>query len=101
MRIRKGDTVVVLTGKDKGRKGEVIRAIPSRNQVVIEGINVAKRHQKPTRSMQQGGILDTPMPVNVSNVALLNGKGEATRVGATTDSKGRKVRTARKGGGEL
>jgi len=100
MKIRKGDNVVVLTGKDKGKQGEVIRAYPDRNKVVVSGVNVAKRHQKPTRAMQQGGILDTPMPIDVSNVALLSG-GAPTRIGTTTNAKGDKVRIARKGGGEL
>ena len=100
MKIRKGDTVVVLAGKDKGKKGEVIRALPSAGKVVVEGVNVAKKHQKPTRSMQQGGILDRPMPIDVSNVALLDGKS-ATRVGYSTNSKGQKVRVSRKSGGEL
>jgi len=100
MKIRKGDTVVVLAGKDKGRKGEVIRSMPKDGKVIVSGINVAKKHQKPTRAMQQGGILDKPMPIDVSNVALLDG-GAATRVGYSTDAKGAKVRIGRKSGGQL
>ena len=68
MKIRKGDTVVVLTGKDKGKQGEVVTAFPAAGKVIVEGVNVAKRHQKPTRSTQQGGIIDKAMPINVSNV---------------------------------
>ncbi len=100
MKIRKGDTVVVLTGKDKGKQGEVIRVLPRENKVVVEKVNVARKHQKPTRAMQQGGILDKPMPIDVSNVALIDGK-RPTRVGYSTNSKGEKVRVSRRGGGEL
>ena len=100
MKIRKGDTVVVLAGKDKGKQGAVVRAIPSSNKVIVEGVNVAKRHQKPTRSMQQGGIIDKAMPMDVSNVALL-ASGKATRVGYRVDDKGHKVRVARSTGGDL
>ena len=71
MKIRKGDTVVVITGKDKGKQGEVIRVLPDADKVIVEGINIAKRHQKPTRAMQQGGIIDKPMPIHVSNVSLM------------------------------
>ena len=100
MKIRKGDTVVVLTGKDKGKQGEVVRAIPERGKVIVEGINVAKRHQKPTRSMQQGGIIDKAMPIDASNVALLV-DGKPTRVGYRTDPEGQKVRIAKSTGVDL
>ena len=71
MRIHKGDQVIVLSGKDKGKKAEVVRAIPSRERVILEGVNVAKRHAKPTRATQQGGVIDKFMPVHVSTVALV------------------------------
>lgn len=100
MKIRKGDTVVVLAGKDKGKQGEVVRAIPASNKVIVEGLNVAKRHQKPTRSMQQGGIIDKAMPLDASNVALI-ANGKPTRIGYRTNDKGRKVRVARSTGGDL
>jgi len=100
MKIHKGDTVVVLSGKDKGKQGEVVRAIPASGKVVVEGVNVAKRHQKPTRSMQQGGIIDKAMPMDASNVALL-ADGKATRVGYRINDKGKKVRVARSTGGDL
>jgi len=100
MKIRKGDTVVVLAGKDKGKQGEVVRALPASNKVIVEGVNVAKRHQKPTRSMQQGGIIDKAMPLDASNVALI-ANGKPTRVGYRTDDKGNKVRVARSTGGDL
>ena len=100
MKIHKGDHVVVLSGKDKGKQGEVVRAIPATGKVIVEGINVAKRHQKPTRSMQQGGIIDKAMPMDASNVALVAG-GKPTRVGYRIDDKGKKVRVARSTGGDL
>lgn len=100
MKIRKGDTVVVLTGKYKGRQGEVIAALPSEGKVIVEGVNVAKRHQKPTRAMQQGGIIDKAMPIDVSNVALVV-DGKPTRVGYRFDAQGTKIRVAKRTGADL
>jgi large subunit ribosomal protein L24 len=100
MKIRKGDKVRVLSGKDRGKEGEVITALPKRNKVIVEGVNVAKRHQKPTRSMQQGGIIDKPMPIDVSNVALVD-DGRPTRVGMRVEADGTKTRISRRSGGEL
>ena len=101
MRIRKGDRVRVLTGKDRGKEGEVIAVHPRTNQVTVEGVNVAKRHQKPTRAMQEGGIIDKVMPVDASNVALVDSDGRPTRVGYRVDADGTKTRIARRSGGEL
>jgi large subunit ribosomal protein L24 len=101
MKIRKGDHVRVLTGKHRGKEGEVIAVDPSRRKVVVEGVNVAKRHQKPTRAMQQGGIIDKAMPIDASNVALVDSDGRPTRVGYRIDSDGTKSRVARRSGGEL
>ena len=82
MKIHKGDQVIVLSGKDKGKKAEVVRAIPSRDRVILEGVNVAKRHAKPTRATQQGGVIDKFMPVHVSTVALVcKSCDKPTRVG--------------------
>ena len=100
MKIRKGDTVVVLTGKDKGKQGEVLRVLPTADKVIVEGVNVAKRHQKPTRAMQQGGIIDKPMPIHVSNVSLM-ADGKPTRVGYRIDAQGEKTRVAKRTGGDL
>ena len=100
MRIRKGDQVVVLKGKDRGKTGEVIAALPARNKVIVDGVNVAKRHQRPTQAMQQGGIIDKPMPIDVSNVALLDGD-KPTRVGYNVGSDGTKTRVSKRTGGEL
>lgn len=101
MKIRKGDQVVVLSGKDRGKQGEVISVDKKKNRVLVEGVNVAKRHQKPTRAMEQGGIIDKAMPVDVSNVALIDSDGNASRVGYNVDADGKKVRVARSNGGTI
>jgi large subunit ribosomal protein L24 len=101
MRIHKGDQVIVLSGKDKGKKAEVVRAFPSRDKVILEGVNVAKRHAKPTRATQQGGVIDKFMPVHVSTVALFcKSCDKATRVGMKIED-GEKVRICRTCGAEL
>ncbi len=101
MKIHKGDTVVVLQGKDKGKKAEVVRAIPDRDRVVLEGVNVAKRHAKPTRATMQGGVIDKFMPVHVSSVALVcKSCDKPTRVGHRIED-GEKVRVCKKCGAEL
>ncbi|MER2509934.1 50S ribosomal protein L24 [Amaricoccus sp.] len=79
-KLRKGDRVVVLTGKDKGKKGEIVRVMPKDNKAVVDGVNVAIRHQRQTQT-SQGGRVPKPMPIDLSNLALLDSKGEATRVG--------------------
>ena len=101
MKIHKGDQVIVLSGKDKGKKAEVVRAIPSRDRVIVEGVNVAKRHAKPTRATQQGGVIDKFMPVHVSSVALLcKSCDKPTRVGMKIND-GEKVRVCKKCGSAL
>jgi large subunit ribosomal protein L24 len=100
MKIRKDDTVVVLSGKDKGKHGKVVRVLPDAGKVIVEGVNVAKRHQKPTRSMQQGGIIDKAMPIDASNVALVV-DGKPTRVGYRIDPDGVKVRVAKSTGVDI
>jgi large subunit ribosomal protein L24 len=101
MKIRKGDRVRVLTGKFRGKEGEVMSVSPKDNKVIIDGINVAKRHQKPTRAMQQGGIIDKAMPIDASNVALIDSDGKPTRAGFRIDPDGTKSRIARRSGGAL
>jgi len=102
MRIHKGDQVIVRQGKDKGKKAEVIRAFPSQGTVIVEGVNVAKRHAKPTRATQQGGVIDKFMPVQVSTVSLLcKSCDQPTRVGMKIKDDGEKVRICRKCGAEL
>ena len=101
MKVKKGDQVVVLTGKDKGKKGEVIRAIPTENRVVVAGVNVVKKHTKPTQ-FSAGGIEDKELSIHASNVALVDPKkGAATRVGFKVAKDGKKVRVAKKSGEEL
>ncbi len=100
MKIKKGDTVVVISGKDKGKEGTVSRVMPRTNQVIVDGINVAKKHQKPKGANQQGGIIDRDMPLDASNVMLVH-KGKPTRVGYKTNSDGTKVRIARTTGEEV
>jgi large subunit ribosomal protein L24 len=98
LKIRKGDKVVVTTGKDKGKQGEVIRTIPSENRAVVRGVNVAKRHQKQTAG-QEGGIVSKELPIHVSNLALRDPKdGKPTRVGYKTLADGKKVRVAKRSG---
>jgi large subunit ribosomal protein L24 len=102
MRIHKGDQVIVLSGKDKGKKAEVVRAIPGRERVILEGVNVAKRHAKPTRATQQGGVIDKFMPVHVSTVALVcKSCDKPTRAGYKFEDDGEKVRVCKKCGSVL
>ncbi|MCL6509920.1 MAG: 50S ribosomal protein L24 [Anaerolineae bacterium] len=83
MKIKKGDTVMVITGEYKGKRGEVVRAIPKENKVVVKGVNIAKKHAKPRRAgrrVVQTGIIDVEMPIDVSNVKLIAPSGKPTRV---------------------
>ncbi len=101
MKIQKGDQVMVLQGKDKGKKAEVVRAIPDRQKVILEGVNVAKRHAKPTRATQQGGVIDKFMPVHISTVALIcKSCDRPTRVGYKVED-GEKIRICKKCGSTL
>lgn len=102
LKIRKGDRVRVLTGKDRGKEGEVMRALPRKGRVIVDGVNVARKSQRPTRTTQQGGIIDKDMPIQVSNVALVCPScGKPTRVGFKVDASGGKVRVCKKCGGEI
>jgi large subunit ribosomal protein L24 len=102
LKIRKGDRVRVLTGKDRGKEGEVMRALPRDGKVIVDGVNVARKSQRPTRTTQQGGIIDKDMPIQVSNVALVCPScGKPTRVGYKTDKAGQKARVCKKCGGEI
>ena len=97
-KIKKGDKVVVLSGKDKGKTGEVTRVLPQDGKVVVSGVNTVKRHQRPTQ-VNAGGIEEKDAPIHVSNVALADPKsGEPTRVGFKTLKDGKKVRVAKKSG---
>jgi len=101
MRIRKGDRVMVLQGKDRGRSGEVMRAIPRENKVIVEGVNISKRHSRPRRGTMQGGIIDKDMPMHVASVAIICSTCGPTRIGYRQDEQGRKVRVCKKCGGDL
>jgi large subunit ribosomal protein L24 len=102
LKIRKGDRVRVLTGKDRGKEGNVMRALPSVGKVIVDGVNVARKSQRPTRTTQQGGIIDKDMPLPVSNVALVcPACGQPTRVGYKFDPSGTKTRVCRKCGGDI
>jgi large subunit ribosomal protein L24 len=101
MKIKKGDRVRVLSGKDRGKEGVVMRAMPAEGKVIVDGVNVAKKHQKPTRMTMQGGIIDKDMPIPVSNVAIVCSTDGPTRIGYRVDADGSKTRICRKCGGEL
>jgi len=93
-KIRKGDRVVVLTGKDKGRQGSVLKVLPKESRVVVEGLNMVQRHTRPSQGDPQGGIKNKEAPIHVSNVAIVDSKGKPTRVGFRMDGD-KKVRFAK------
>ena len=93
-KIRKGDRVVVLTGKDKGRQGSVLKVLPKESRVVVEGLNMVQRHTRPSQGDPQGGIKNKEAPLHVSNVAIVDSKGKPTRVGFRMDGD-KKVRFAK------
>ena len=96
--IRKGDSVVVTTGRDKGKKGSVLKVFPKENRALVQGVNVVKRHQRQTQT-QQAGIVTKELPIHLSNIAHVDPKsGKATRIGSKTLNDGRKVRFAKKSG---
>ena len=97
MKLKKGDTVVVIAGKDKGQEGEVVQVLPTANKVIVNGVNTAKKHTKARKANQQGGIIDRDMPVDASNVMLVH-KGKPTRVGYKIQADGTKVRVAKRTG---
>ncbi|MDG4821200.1 50S ribosomal protein L24 [Asanoa sp. WMMD1127] len=104
MKVKKGDTVVVIAGKDKGAKGKVIQAMPRQDKVIVEGVNRVKKHQRiqtTQRGAKTGGIVTQEAPIDVSNVMVLDSDGKPTRVGYRIDENGVKVRIARTTGKEL
>jgi len=102
MKIKKGDKVRVLAGKDRGKEGEVMFAFPAKNTVIVEGVNLVKKHQRPQGENQPGGIIDKDMPMHVSNVAVISPKdGKPTRVGYKILADGTKVRVCKRTGAEL
>jgi len=98
LKIRKGDAVVVVAGKDKGKKGDVLKMIPKENRAVVQGVNMVKRHTKQT-AQQEGGIISKELSIDISNLAIQDPKdGAPTRVGFKTLKDGRKVRFAKRSG---
>ena len=104
MKVHKGDTVLVISGKDKGAKGKVIAAYPRLDKVLVEGVNRVKKHTRirtTNRGAKTGGIVTQEAPIHVSNVAILDDNGKPTRVGYRIDESGNKVRVARRSGKDL
>ena len=104
MKIRKGDTVLVISGPDKGAKGKVIEAYPQRDKVLVEGVNRIKKHvanSAPERGAESGGIVTQEAPIHVSNVMILDSEGTPTRVGYRFDEDGKKVRVAESNGEDI
>ena len=98
MKLRKGDTVMVIAGKDKGKQGEIQRVVPATHKIIVSGVNTATKHAKPRRANDRAGIIDRDMPIHASNVMLVH-KGKPVRVGYEVRN-GKKVRVARLAGGK-
>ena len=104
MKVKKGDTVLVIAGKDKGAKGKVIQAYPTRDRVLVEGVNRIKKHTRVSqnqRGAQSGGIVTQEAPIHVSNVMVIDSDGKPTRVGKKTTDDGKRVRISRRNGKEI
>ena len=104
MKIKKGDTVQVIAGKDKGAKGKVIQSYPDQQRVLVEGVNRIKKHTRITqnqRGAQSGGIITTEAAIHVSNLMLVDGDGKPTRVGKLVTDEGKRVRISRRSGKEI
>jgi len=102
MHVKKNDTVIVISGKDKGKKGRVLAAYPRENRVLVEGVNMIKRHTRPNPKYPQGGIIEREAPIHASNVMLVDPKsGLPTRIGYKVLENGRKVRIAKRSGAQI
>ncbi|MBB6675066.1 50S ribosomal protein L24 [Cohnella nanjingensis] len=102
MHVKKDDNVIVITGKDKGKKGRVIAAYPRENRVLIEGVNLVKKHTRPSTTNPQGGIIEQEAPIHASNVMHVDPKtGKPTRIGYKVLDNGNKVRIAKRSGQEI
>ncbi len=101
MKLRTGDTVKVIAGKDAGKESRIAKVFPKRNALIVEGVNTAKRHQRPTGQTMQGGIIDKDMPIDASNVMIVCKECGPTRIGHRFDEAGEKYRVCRRCGGEL
>ncbi len=101
MKLKKGDNVIVITGKDKGKKGKIVRVLVAENRVIVEGVNMMKRHQRPRKSGEKGSMKDIEMPLSASNVMMLDPKtGKATRLGKKKVGE-KMVRIAKKSNQEI
>lgn len=97
MKVKKGDLVRVISGKDKGKEGKILRVIPKLNKIIVENVNVVKKHQRPTQQLREGGIIEQPSPIHVSKVMVVCPScGKPTRVGYRFLEEGKKVRICRK-----
>lgn len=104
MKVHKGDTVIVVSGKDKGAKGKVIEAYPQRSRILVEGVNRIKKHTSASqneRGASSGGIVTQEAPIHVSNVMVVDSDGTPTRIGYRTDDNGKRVRISRKNGKDI
>lgn len=102
MHIKKGDTVYVLSGEDRGKQGRVLSVDAAKNRAVVEGVNIVSKSTKPTAKYPQGGIVKMEAPINISNLSLIDPKsGKPTRIGIRINDKGEKVRYAKKSGEEI
>ena len=104
MKVKKGDTVVVIAGKDKGARGKVIQAYPTKDRVLVEGVNRIKKHTRISqnqRGAQSGGIVTQEASIHISNVMLIDGDGKPTRVAKKTTEDGKRVRVSRRSGKEI
>ena len=104
LKVKKGDTVLVIAGKDKGARGKVIQAYPERSRVLVEGVNRIKKHTKVSttqRGAKTGGIVTQEAPIHISNVQVVDGDNKPTRVGKRVNEEGRNVRVARRTGKDL
>lgn len=94
MKIRRGDQVLIIKGKDKGKKGRVLRGFPKKNQVLVEGVNLKKKHQRPRREGEKGQVVEVPAPISISQVKLICPKcGKPTRIGYKEKPKDKKIKT--------
>lgn len=101
MKLKTGDTVKIISGKDKGIESKIARVIPGKNRVIVEGVATAKRHQRPQGQTMQGGIIDKDMPIDASNVMIVCPDCGPTKIGAHRDDEGRKLRVCRNCGRDL
>ena len=101
MKLREGDTVMVISGKDAGTESKIARVFPKTERIIVEGVATAKRHQRPTGELNTGGIIDKDMPIHASNEMIVCKECGPTKIGARIDDDGRKRRVCRKCGGDL